>query len=306
MSPASLRDQEREAITLHAGTRFRWREGGIEGFETGTEYPTTKRAVREAWVAEMERIFRLIEPLADRFVFAGSRFPSLYRSHVATVESIPQHAPNPPRASRTNRFWTVLEEAVEAAGKPINPRGRETIDLEHWHRLVSDHFVYVLGALSRFALLTDRPFVGVFAEWLRHLDAAKGRRRRVIRATVEFPADPGRVPGFLTAVRAAAERLAGLLPRTGLDFYRSAVTAMEFTPPDAPDATVPCDVLFVERPGLGEVVVPVLGLSFPEPPGGYSLRLADGTLARLPSPPWRMGQTIMPSGPVAPAEGKIP
>jgi hypothetical protein len=300
--PASLRDPEQEAITLHTGTRFRWREEGIEGFETGAEYPTTKRAVREAWTAEMERIFRLIEPLADRFVFAGSRFPPLYRSNVTTVESIPQHAPNPPRASRTNRFWTVLEEAVEAAGKPINPRGRETIDLEHWHRLVSDHFVYVLGALPRFALLTDRPFVGVFAEWLRHLDAAKGRRRRVIRATAEFPADPGRVPGFVTAVRAAVERLAGLLPRTGLDFYRAAVAALELT---APDATFPCDVLFVEQPGRERWLSPSSVWASPNRRG---IPASPGRrhLARLPSPPWQMGQMFNPSGSVAPAEGNNP
>ena len=68
-------------------------------------------------------------------------------------------------------------------------------------------------------------------------------------------------------------------------------TVLAFPAPEDSTAAVPCDVLFVERPGRRDMVVPVIGLEFPAPQGGYPLRLADGTLALLSSPPWQMGHS---------------
>jgi hypothetical protein len=97
------------------------------------------------------------------------------------------------------------------------------------------------------------------------------------------------VPSFLSAIARVADQLTALLPRSGLDFYRAAVAAIDLAEPDTVPPAVPCEVVFVERLGERDVIVLVIGLDLPQPRGGYPLRLRDGTVARLSQPPWRLG-----------------
>jgi hypothetical protein len=289
-------DSDRSEVTLSTGGQLRWTVGGVRTIESGTDYPTTRAAVQRAWEAEVDRVYRLIEPLARSFVFVGRKFPRMSRANVTNLDEIPK-CEHPSRAGPTNRFLDVLEAAVEATEKNPNPSGRETIDLAHWVRVACNHFSYVLDESPHFALLADRPFVRVFAEWLRYRDAEEGRRRRVLRSIAAFPTDPAGALGFLNALGRAADQLTALLPRTGLDYYRAAVAAADLAAPDDPPATVPCDVLFMERPSDRDVVVPVVGLSLPDPPGGYPLLLRDGSVAHLAQPPWRLAVTLTSQDP---------
>jgi hypothetical protein len=279
--------------------------GGELRTEWKRSWLTTKTAVDEAYQREAERPLDYIFALSDQVRLVAHRPPDWERPGVP-VEVAGTRPPSgagssdATRSPAGGRLQRALTQAVRASGSPANLHGGWVIDLDQW---VSDTTA-LFARLRPFAghQLVARPeFVPVLTEWIRARGLETGRHRRMIHADVGLPSDldsfRGHVDLLNTAVTHTADRLGQVFSRGGLGAYRDAarltLTLERALPLRSGDVAV--RVLFVEGEAGQALEIPAIGLSLPAP-AGYPLRLADGTIAHLPRPPWQMGWSWDPRG----------
>ncbi|MCO8276778.1 hypothetical protein M1L60_39985 [Actinoplanes sp. TRM 88003] len=228
---------------------------GSPNVSKGGQWRTTDRAVAEVYCAERDRLLGMLAGLA----------PDLHMAVPAATH----------RPRRTERLRRLLGNAVRAGDRPNNPYGGEILDLEHWLDRADAAFSPAVDD-DRTGVLLDARFLPALVEWLRLDATATGVRRRMIRLDGGLPL--GDLSGVTTALAAAFRE-------PGLAAYRQAArVVLPARPPVA-------NLVFAEhRDGVRPVAV---GLLFP-PLDEYPLRLADGSLVRLPRPPWEYGRILEP------------
>lgn len=270
--------------------------------EWGDSWTTWKDSVEESFQTEFVRVLEYVRPLAAR-VRVAARDTSDAPGADVTFEK-PRIVSGRERASRAagNRLRRALADAVRTSGRKPSPFGSQVTDLEHWSATV-DALFSGLPPASAEVLAVTYDFLPVLAEWLRADAVGSGSGRHLIRADLGLPAEAGAYRGAAallpSAVRNTLARLAESRSegRDRLAGQRNVTRAVSALQDDFPRGAgrVELGVVFAEHPTEG-FVVPAVGLRVPPPRDGHPLRLTDGTVARLPAPPWTMGWSWDPRG----------
>jgi hypothetical protein len=272
--------------------------------EWGKSWTTWKWAVEESFRTEFARVIEYARPLAAQ-VRVAARDTSDAPSPDVTFEQ-PHKLPSPrtPRAGG-HRLHRALADAVGAHDRQPSPFGAEVIDLEHWGATV-DALFSPLPPASDEVLAVSYDFLPVLTEWLRAEAAASVGGRHLIRADLGLP---GEVDAYCDAAARLRPAVQDTLSRLAdgrqqgqsgnrLAGHRSVTRVVSALQDDFPRGTdrVELGVVFAEHPDGSGYVVPAVGMRFPQPRDGFPLRLTDGTVAHLSTPPWHMGWSWDPRG----------
>jgi hypothetical protein len=263
-------DPEKEDAVNLTDSMVRRMRGDEHVISMGKQWPVRAGDIARAYREELARAAALARAVAARIVLYGRRCGDLF-----DVRSFPETAEQPRFARRVN---VLLRHAVEVSAKNPNPNGPMIFNRAFWHGRL--HLLLDLWLESPSEIgWVDTPFVHVAAAALR--ERANGRSMRA----VVVPFRVREMPRLRTLIEETAAFLDSVALPWDVDAYRR--IAEFFATLRGADAPLEGELLFVGGDGAFRCLC--FGLPLAKPEGGYPMRLHDGSVVRLPRPPWTMG-----------------
>ena len=264
----------------------------------GNEWSTTRRAVKNAYINEFNRVLTYINPFVNNIIIETNHYlPELSKNNIK-FRNIKEDFKYLPIKKFSKKLKKIMRNAVESSGKPINPLGPRVLNEEYWEKVINDFFLQILYKQPNSGCIITRSFLTVMTEWIRFRDLFDGNTRKMIKVELGFPFA---IEPFLRnselCIKKVFESIDFLNYQRELsnwDFYKIAVRHLNSLRDNFQiiEDSFPIDFLFIENTKNKTFEVNAIGIDLPAPQNGYPIELTDGTIAKLPYYPWAMGYSL--------------